>query len=104
MQVHRCGTWAARVLRLSPPGGAQRGALFATLRHALEDLPDCQALIKRLQGDARALRACQALRTNHGLGTGMVAQCAALIDTMPTAAIGQALRASLPYQLGIATP
>lgn len=103
MNVHRLVTWAARVLQLSPPGGAKRGSMLAKLRSALEDLPDCKALIKRFQGDAGALLACQDLLKNRGLGTGTVAQCAALIDTMPTAAIGREFRAYLTHQLEIAT-
>src|SRR6266849_1261896 len=103
MNVHRLVTWADRVLQLSPPGGAKRGSMLAKLRSALEDLPDCKALIKRFQGDAGALLACQDLLKNRGLGTGTVAQCAALIDTMPTAAIGREFRAYLTHQLGIAT-
>ena len=103
MNVHRLVTWAARVLQLSPPGGAKRGSMLAKLRSALEDLPDCKALIKRFQGDAGALLACQDLLKNRGLGTATVAQCETLIDAMPTAAIGQEFRAYLTHQLGIAT-
>ena len=66
-------------------------------------MPDCQALIKRFQGDAGALLACQDLLKNRGLGTATVAQCETLIDAMPTAAIGQEFRAYLTHQLGIAT-
>ena len=57
MHVHRLCTWADRVLQLSPPGSAKRGSLLAQLRGALDDLPDCKALIKRFQGDAGALMA-----------------------------------------------
>ena len=103
MNVHRLVTWADRVLQLSPPGGAKRGSMLATLRSALDDLPDCKALIKRFQGDAGALLACQAILKNRGLGTATVAHCEALIDAMPTAAIGQEFRAYLTHQLGIAT-
>jgi hypothetical protein len=103
MNVHRFVAWADRVLQLSPPGGAKRGSMWAKLRRALDDLPDCKALIKRFQGDAGALLACQDLRKNRGLGTATVAQCATLIDAMPTAAIGQEFRAYLLHQLGIAT-
>ena len=39
MNVHRLVTWADRVLQLSPPGGAKRGSMLATLRSALDDLP-----------------------------------------------------------------
>src|SRR2546425_8094129 len=103
MHVHRFVTWADRVLQLSPPGGAPRGSMLAKLRSALDDLPDCKTLIKRFQGDAGALLACQDLLKNRGLGTATVAQCETLIDAMPTAAIGQEFRAYLMHQLGIAT-
>src|SRR3989454_6456348 len=103
MNVHRLVTWADRVLQLSPPGGAKRGSMLAQLRSALDDLPECKALIKRFQGDAGALLACQDLLKNRGLGTATVAQCETLIDAMPTATIGQEFRAYLTHQLGIAT-
>src|SRR6266478_6534189 len=103
MNVHRLVTWADRVLQLSPPGGAKQGSMLATLRSALDDLPDCKTLIKRFQGDAGALLACQDLLKHRGLGTATVAQCETLIDAMPTAAIGQEFRAYLRHQLGIAT-
>jgi len=103
MNVHRLFTWADRVLQLSPPGGAKRGSLLPKLRGALDDLPDCKALIKRFQGDAGALMACQEILKTRGLAAATVAQCAPLIDTMPTVAIGQEFRTSLAHQLGIAT-
>jgi hypothetical protein len=103
MNVHRLVAWADRVLQLSPPGGAKRGSMLAKLRSALDDLPDCKTLIKRFQGDAGALLACQDLLKNRGLGTATVAQCETRIDAMPTAAIGQEFRAYLRHQLGIAT-
>jgi hypothetical protein len=103
MHVHRFVTWADRVRQLSPPGGAQRGSLLAKLRGALESLPQCKALIKRFQGDAGALLACQAILKTRGLGMATVAQCEALIDAMPTAAIRQEFRAYLGHQLGTAT-
>lgn len=99
MNVHRLVTWAARVLRLSPPGGAKRGSMVAKLRDALGDLPDCRTLIKRFRGDAGALLACQEILKTRGLGGATVAQCEPLIDAMPTAAIRQEFRASLHYQL-----
>jgi hypothetical protein len=99
MHVHRLCTWAERVLRLSPPGGARRGSMVAKLRDALGDLPDCRTLIKRFRGDASALLACQKILKTHGLGRATVAQCDSLIDAMPTAAIRQEFRAYLHYQL-----
>jgi hypothetical protein len=103
MNVHRLFTWADRVLQLSPPGGAKRGSILAKLRGALDDLPDCKALIKRFQGDAGALMACQEILKTRGLAAAPVAQCAPLIDTMPTVAIGQEFRTYLAPQLGTAT-
>lgn len=99
MHVPRLVTWADRVLRLSPPGGAKRGSMVAKLRDALGDLPDCRTLIKRFRGDAGALLACQERLKTHGLGGATVAQCEPLIDAMPTAAIRQGFRAYLHYQL-----
>lgn len=99
MHVPRLVTWADRVLRLSPPGGAKRGSMVAKLRDALGDLPDCRTLIKRFRGDAGALLACQEMLKTHGLGGATVAQCEPLIDAMPTAAIRQGFRAYLHYQL-----
>jgi hypothetical protein len=99
MNVHRLVTWADRVLQLSPPGGAPRGSMLAKLRDALDGLPDCKALIKRFQGDAGGLLACQAMLKTRGLGKATVAECEARIDAMPTAAIRQEFRAYLHYQL-----
>lgn len=103
MNVHRLVTWADRVLQLSPPGGAKQGSMLAKLRTALDDLPACKSLIKRFQGDAGALLACQEIVKTHGLGTDTVAQCEPLIEAMPTAAIRQEFRAYLTYQLATAT-
>ena len=54
MNVHRLFTWADRVLKLSPPGGAKTGSTLAKLRACLDELPACKALIKRFRGDASA--------------------------------------------------
>jgi len=99
MHVHRLVTWADRILRLSPSGGAKRGSMVAKLRDALGDLPDCRTLIKRFRGDASALLACQEILKTHGLGGNTLPQCEPLIDAMPTAAIRQEFRAYLYYQL-----
>ena len=102
MNVHRLVTWADRILQLSPPGGAQRGSMLAKLRGALDGLSDCKALIKRFQGDAGGLLACQEILKTRGLGRATVAECDALIDAMPTAAIRQEFRAYLHYELEMA--
>jgi hypothetical protein len=103
MPVHRLCTWADRVLPLSPPGGAKRGALFAKWPGALDDLPDCKARIKRFQGAAGALMACQEMLQTRGLAAATVAPGAPLIDTLPTVASGHECRTSLAPQRGIAT-
>jgi len=46
MHVHRLFTWAARLLHLSPPGGAKTGSLLARLRSCMDELPACKDLIK----------------------------------------------------------
>ena len=104
MHVHRLLTWAERVLALSPPGGAKSGSMLAKLRAALGDLPACKALIKRFQGDAGALLACQEILKTQGLARATVAQCEALIAAMPTAALRLEFTAYLEYELqGAAT-
>jgi hypothetical protein len=103
MPVHRFVPWADRVLQLAPPGGATRGSMVAQRRGALDGLPAGQALIKRFQGDAGALLACQELLKTRGRGMATVAQCATRIDAMPPAAIRQEFRAYLGHQLGTAT-
>ena len=85
MNVHRLFTWAERVLKLSPPGGAKRGSIVAKLRASLDNLPACKALITRFQGDAGALLACQRILKTHGLSHATLPQCQPLIDTMPSA-------------------
>lgn len=103
MNVHRVFTWAERVLRLSPPGGAKRGSVLAKLRASLDTLPACKALIRRFQGDAGALLACQKILKTHGLSHATLTQCQPLIDTMPSAALRLEFRAYLVYQLETAT-
>src|SRR5713101_5565017 len=99
MNVHRLLTWAERVLALSPPGGAKSGSMVAKLRAALGDLPGCKALIKRFQGDAGALLACQKILKNQGLSHATLAQCEALIAAIPTAALRLEWTAYLEYEL-----
>src|SRR5882672_6442009 len=103
MNVHRLFTWAERVLKLSPPGGAKRGSIVAKLRASLDNLPACKALITRFQGDAGALLACQRILKTHGLSHATLTQCQPLIDTMPSATLRLEFRAYLSYQLETAT-
>lgn len=103
MNVHRLFTWAARVLDLSPPGRAKSGSMLAKLRAALGDLPECKALIKRFQGDAGALLACQEILKTKGLSPATLAQCEPLIEDMPTVALRREFTAYLTYELQGAT-
>src|SRR5206468_6662056 len=59
MNVHRLFTWADRVLKLSPAGGAKAGSTLARLRACLDEFPACKALIKHFRADAEGLLACQ---------------------------------------------
>jgi hypothetical protein len=103
MNVHRLFTWADRVLKLSPPGGAKSGSTLAKLRACLDQLPACKALIKRFRADAAGLLACQKVLKMQGLSHDTRAQCEPLIDTMPSCALRQAFRAYLDFELETAT-
>jgi hypothetical protein len=103
MNVHRLFTWADRVLKLSPPGGAKSGSTVAKLRACLEPLPACKALIKRLGADAAGLLACQKVLKMQGLSHDTRAQCEPLIDTLPSGALRQEFRAYRDFELATAT-
>jgi hypothetical protein len=103
MQVHRLFTWADRVLKLSPAGGAKTGSTLAKLRACLDQLPACKALITRFRGDASGLLACQKIVLWLGLSHDTRAQCEPLIDTMPSSALRREFRASLDFELETAT-
>jgi hypothetical protein len=99
MNVHRLFTWADRLLNLSPPGGAKTGSTLAKLRACLDQLPVCKALIKRFRADAQGLLGCQKILKLKGLSHDTRAQCEPLIDTMPSSALRQELRAYLDFEL-----
>jgi hypothetical protein len=103
MHVHRLCTWADRLLKLSPPGGAKTGSTVAKLRACLEQLPACKALIKRFRGDASALLACQKILKINGLSHDSRAPCEPLIEAMPSSALRQEFRAYLDVELETAT-
>lgn len=103
MHVHRLVTWADRVLKLSPAGGAKTGSTLAKLRACLDQLPACKALIKRFRADASGLLACQKILKTTGLSHDTRAQCEPLIDTMPSSALRQEFRAYLDFELKTAT-
>jgi hypothetical protein len=99
MNVHRLFTWADRLLKLSPVGGAKSGSTLAKLRACLDQLPACKALITRFRGDASALLACQKILKTNGLSHATLAQCQPLIDTMPSSALRLEFHAYLAFEL-----
>ena len=64
----------------------------------------CTALIKRCRADASGLRARQKRLKTTGLSHDTRAPCAPLIDTMPSSAVRQELRASLAFERTTTTP
>ncbi len=74
------------------------------MRACLDQLAACKALITRLHGEASGLLACQKIVQMQGLSHATLAPCEPLLDTMPSAAVRQACRASLAYQRETATP
>ena len=102
MNVHRLFTWADRVLKLSPAGGAKSGSTLARLRACLDQLPTCKALIKRFRGDAAGLLACQQILKTTGLSHATLAQCKPCIDAMPSAALRLEFHAYLAFELATA--
>src|SRR5437773_11430630 len=99
LNVHRLFTWADRVLKLSPAGGAKSGSTLAKLRACLDQLPACKALIKRFRGDAAGLLACQKILKTQGLSHDTLAQYKPLIDTMPSPALRLEFHAYLVFEL-----
>ena len=99
MNVHRLVTWADRLLHLSPAGGASAGSTLAKLRACLDALPACKAVIKQFRDDTRPLLACQKLLKTYGLSHATLAQCAPLIDTIPSQAVRREFAGYLQYQL-----
>jgi hypothetical protein len=103
MNVHRLIRWADRLLRLSPPGGAKAGSTLAKLRACMDELPSCRPFIKRFQADAVPLLECQKILKTKGLSHGTLAQCAALIQTIPSVGVRHGFQAHLHEQLDVAT-
>jgi hypothetical protein len=102
MNVHRLFTWADRLLKLSPAGGAKAGSMLARLRACLDDLPACKPLIERFRGDAQGLLKCQQILKHQGLCHDTLAQCQEWIAKMPSALVRQEFEAYLTCQLTIA--
>src|SRR5713101_1713709 len=102
MHVHRLFTWADRLLKLSPAGGAKSGSTLAKLRACFDKLPACKDLIKRFRADAQGLLECQKILKTKGLSHGTLAQCKPLISEMPSVPLRLEFEAYLEYQLATA--
>jgi hypothetical protein len=102
MQVHRLFSWADRLLKLSPAGGAKAGSILARLRACMDELPACKDLIKRFRADAQGLLECQEILKTKGLSHDTLAQCQPLICAIPSALVRQEFEAYLEYQLATA--
>jgi hypothetical protein len=102
MNVHRLFTWAERLLKLSPAGGAKAGSILARLRACMDELPMCKDLIKRFGADAQGLLECQKILKTKGLCHDTLAQCQPLICEMPSAPLRLEFEAYLEDQLATA--
>ena len=102
MSVHRLCTWADRLRKLSPAGGAKAGSIFARLRACCDALPACKDLIKRFCADAQGVLECQKMLKTTGLSHDTLAQWKPLIAAMPSAPLRLEFAASLEYQLDTA--
>ena len=100
--VHRLCSWADRLLKLSPAGGAKAGSILARLRACMDELPACKDLIKRFRADAQGVLECQEILKTKGLSHDTLAQCQPLIGEIPSALVRQEFEASLAYQLATA--
>jgi hypothetical protein len=103
MNVHRLVTWAERLLRLSPVGGARKGSILSKLRACLDQLPSCRAFIKRFLDDAVPLLECQKILKAQGLSQSTIAQCEPFIQAIDSSLIRREFVAYLQKQLQTAT-
>jgi len=102
MNVHRLFSWADRLLKLSPAGGAKAGSILARLRACCDELPACKDLIKRFRADAQGLLECQKILKTKGLSHDTLARCKPLISEMPSVTLRLEFEVYLEHQLATA--
>jgi hypothetical protein len=102
MNVHRLFSWADRLLKLSPAGGAKAGSILARLRACFDELPACKDLIKRFRADAQGLLECQKILKTKGLSHDTLARCKPLISEMPSVSLRLEFEVYLEHQLATA--
>jgi hypothetical protein len=102
MNVHRLFSWADRLLKLSPAGGAKAGSILARLRACFDELPACKDLIKRFRADAQGLLECQEILKTKGLSHDTLARCKPLLSAMPSVTLRLEFEGYLEHQLATA--
>jgi len=102
MNLHHQVTWADMLLKLSPPGGAKAGSMLSKLRECFDLLPSCKPFIKHFRDDAEPLLECQKILKTNGLSHQTLAQCEAVIQTIPTAPLRREFADYLRNQLDTA--
>jgi hypothetical protein len=102
MTVHRLFSWADRLLKLSPPGGAKAGSILARLRACFDELPACKDLIKRFRAEAQGLLECQERLKTTGRSHDTLARCRPLISEMPAVPLRLEFEVYLEHQLATA--
>ena len=103
MHVHRLVTGAARLLPLSPAGGAKAGSPLATLRAGRDLFPSGKAFLQRFRDDARPLWAGQTMRNTQGRSHAPRAQGAPLRAALPSLTVRREFAGSLQSPLQTAT-
>jgi len=99
MNLHRLVSWADRLLKLSPPGGAPKGSILSRLRACFDLLPDCKSFIRHFRDDAAPLLQCQEILKTKGLSHKTMAQCELLVQSIPSSGLRREFSAYLHRQL-----
>lgn len=99
MNLHRLVSWADRLLKLSPPGGAHKGSMLSRLRVCFDLLPDRKSFIRHFRDDVKPLLQCQEILKTKGLSHESPAQCEPLVQFIPSAGLRREFAAYLHRQL-----
>lgn len=102
MNLHHQVTWADKLLKLSPPGGAKAGSMLSKLRECFDLLPSCKPFIKHFRDDAAPLLECQKILKTKGLSHQTLVQCEPFIQAIPTAPLRREFTGYLHNQLDTA--
>ncbi len=103
MNIHRLFTWADRLLKISTSGHALIGTTLFRLQNSLDQIPECETLIKQFRDNVAALLECQKILKNNSLSNKTYLQCEPIIESIPSPALRQDFANYLHTQLNIAT-